>query len=92
MMLFSWLSGSWHYVVPCDLKCGFYCKLLWRFKIIHLFCSQNLSSYGHYKHYPDVTQVERLYLESRNEDPQQMLKGSVDRNSHTVLPTLHTYR
>jgi hypothetical protein len=60
--------------------------------LLLLFCLQNLCSYGHYKHYPDVTQVERLYLESRSEEPQRMLKGSVDHNSHAVLPTLHTYR
>ncbi|XP_033610605.1 tyrosine-protein phosphatase non-receptor type 14 isoform X3 [Cryptotermes secundus] len=52
---------------------------------------ENLCSYGHYKHYPDVTQVERLYLESRSEEPQRMMNGSVDHNSHVVLPTLHTY-
>ncbi|GFG28724.1 hypothetical protein Cfor_06005 [Coptotermes formosanus] len=57
----------------------------------HFVAVLNLASYSHYKPYPDVTQVERLYLESRNEDPQRILKGNVDRNSHTVLPALHTY-
>ncbi|XP_069702508.1 tyrosine-protein phosphatase non-receptor type 14 [Periplaneta americana] len=52
---------------------------------------ENLNSYSHYKHYPDVTQVERLYLESRNDESQRLMKGSADHNSHAVLPTLHTY-
>ncbi|PSN40910.1 hypothetical protein C0J52_12454 [Blattella germanica] len=45
---------------------------------------ENLNSYAHYKHYPDVAQV---YLESRNDEP----RTAADHNSHAVLPTLHTY-
>ncbi|XP_049955648.1 tyrosine-protein phosphatase non-receptor type 14 [Schistocerca serialis cubense] len=47
----------------------------------------NISSY-HYKQYPDVTQVERIYLDPRREEPQTHLKGRPERSSQTVL---HTY-